>query len=108
MTETETRWAERVREWKASGQTAKQFAEGREFKGSTLTYWASELRKREGSGGRRERRAPQLRMARVVAKPSAADQEKVVVQVGAARVVVRRGFDATLLRQVVEALGGTS
>jgi hypothetical protein len=107
MTETETKWAERVREWKASGQSAKQFAEG-EFKGSTLTYWASELRKREGSGGGRQRRVPRLRMARVVPKRSAADPEQVVVQVGSARVVVRSGFDAALLRQVVEALGGTS
>jgi hypothetical protein len=45
MTETETKWSERVREWKASGQTAKAFALGREFKPSTLTYWAFRLRR---------------------------------------------------------------
>jgi hypothetical protein len=32
--------------------------------------------------------------------------EEVLVQVGLARVVVRAGFDAELLRQVVQALGG--
>jgi hypothetical protein len=44
MTETETKWSERVKEWKASGQTAKAFAHGRDFKPSTLTYWAHRVR----------------------------------------------------------------
>jgi hypothetical protein len=33
-----------VREWKANGQTARAFAQGREFKASTLTYWTYRLR----------------------------------------------------------------
>ena len=36
MIETETKWSERVREWRASGRTAKEYAEGREFKAHPL------------------------------------------------------------------------
>jgi hypothetical protein len=106
MTETEAKWSERVREWKASGQTAKEFAAGREFKPSTLVYWASCLR--TGAAGAelpaktRERR---VRMARVVRVASATEEATIFVAVGAARVAVRAGFDPALLRQVVSALG---
>jgi hypothetical protein len=101
MTETETKWSERVREWKASGKTAKQFVEGRDFKASTLVYWASCLRR--GASARPARREPRVRMARVVA---AAPSDSIVIAVGAARVAVRAGFDHALLRQVIKALGG--
>jgi hypothetical protein len=98
MTDTEKRWSERVREWKASGRTAKDFAEGREFKASTLVYWASCLRR-----SRREAK-PRVRIVRVVRTP-APTEDSIVVTVGAARVAVRAGFDGALLRQVVRALG---
>lgn len=104
MTETETKWSERVREWKASGKTAKQFVEGRDFKASTLVYWASCLRHGSGGTARSRKREPRVRMARVVAVASRAE-EAIVVTVGGARVVVRVGFDPGLLRQVVKALG---
>jgi hypothetical protein len=109
MTDTETKWTERVRAWRASGRTAREFAEGQEFKPSTLTYWASQLR-RSGSaeGGGAGKRASRVRMVRVVGKASAAPREEtVVVAVGTARIVVREGFDRGLLREVVEALGGS-
>lgn len=105
MTATESKWAERVREWKASGQTAKGFAEGREFKSSTLVYWASCLRRGSAGAAPPEKRQPRVRMVRVVPVCSSPD-DSIVVAVGAARVAVRSGFDAGLLRQVVEALGG--
>jgi hypothetical protein len=103
MTENETKWSERVQEWKASGQTSKAFAEGREFKASTLVYWASCLKRgRIGAGGAQTR--PGVRMALVVPRSTGTD-DTIVVAVGAARVVVRAGFDGALLRQVVKALG---
>jgi len=105
MTETETKWSERVREWKASGRTAREFAEGREFKASTLVYWASCLRRGNGSSqAQPKKREAHIRMARVIAAgPLAGDA--IVVAVGAARVTVRSGFDPALLKQVVQALG---
>jgi hypothetical protein len=104
MTETEKKWSARVREWKSSGLTAKQFSEGREFKGSTLVYWASCLR-RGRVGAASDARLPRVpRMARVVRTAAAPDQT-LVVSVGSARVAVRAGFGEALLRQVVRALG---
>jgi hypothetical protein len=104
MTETEAKWSERVREWKASGQTAKEFAAGRDFKPSTLVYWASCLRTGAGGTGRPKKRERRVRMARVV-RVAAATDGAIIVAVGAARVAVRAGFDPVLLRQVVMALG---
>jgi hypothetical protein len=104
MTENETKWSERVREWRASGQKAKAFAEGREFKASTLVYWASCLRQGRIGDARPRKRQSRVRMARVVPKSRRPD-DAIVVTVGAARVTVRPGFDGALLRQVVRALG---
>ena len=106
MTETQTKWTERVREWKASGRTAEEFAEGREYKASTLVYWASCLRRVSGDTAQpRKRPARRVRMVRVVAGgPRPVDA--IVVAVGGARVTVRPGFDPALLKQVVRALGG--
>jgi hypothetical protein len=105
MTETEKKWSARVAEWKGSGLTAKQFSEGREFKASTLVYWASCLRRGRVGAASRDARPPRVpRMARVVRTGAVADQT-LVVSVGPARVAVRAGFDEALLRQVVRALG---
>ncbi|MGA2447999.1 MAG: hypothetical protein ABTD50_04905 [Polyangiaceae bacterium] len=92
-------------------QTLEQFAEGREFKGSTLRYWACILRR----GAPSERRScsvsasssRKISIAKVVTT-SAAQVSTIEIAVGPARVVVRAGFDRTLLRQVIEALGGRS
>jgi len=93
---TEARWRERVRAWRASGQTAIDFARDRGFAPGTLHYWSSRL----GPD------APPT-FVRLVPKtghaPVAAD---LVVEVGSARVRVTSGFDAALLAQVVRALGG--
>jgi hypothetical protein len=104
MTETETKWSERVREWKASGQTAKVFADGRGFKPSTLVYWASCLRRGRVETADAQKPQRRVRMARVVRAASPRD-DSIVVAVGGARVAVRAGFDEALLRQVVRALG---
>ena len=128
MTETETKWSERVREWKASGQTAKAFALGREFKPSTLTYWAFRLRQVAAeqptaatsverpmrSGTASPVRMVGVRPTRIHGQsPTAGDAVGVgasaatlVITVGAARIEVRSGFDHALLTEVIEALGG--
>ncbi len=109
MTATEAKWAERVREWRASGKTAEDFAGAFEFEASTLRYWASRLKSEAAAVVkvappivrvvRRRRRSPRVRTDQAAADPS------VDVVVGAARIVVRRGFDAELLRQLVATLG---
>ena len=108
MTATEAKWSERVREWRASGKTAEEFASGFEFEASTLRYWASRLKAQVPTSESppaivRVRRTPR-RAASVVGEGDTADSSVEVV-IGGARVVVRRGFDAELLREVVAALG---
>jgi transposase len=115
MTETEAKWAERIRRWRASGKTAKEFAGGQGFEGSTLRYWASMLKRRDSSKRAKAvaARAPQTRP--VAATPvrlvrvrpmRRAPAGSMVVAVGAARIELRRGFDHALLREVVATLGG--
>jgi transposase len=110
MTETESKWAERVRQWRASGKTADQFATGQEFRSSTLRYWASELNRRTGRLAKPKAAvdngtAARMQVVRVkpVARREAA--EAIVVTIGGARVEVRAGFDRALLRELVDALG---
>lgn len=106
MTETQAKWSERVREWRLSGQSAEEFAQGRGFKGSTLRFWASTLKRPERVASATPSAPPHVRMARVVRTADAG--AAIEVAVGAARVVVRAGFDRRLLWQVIEALGGES
>jgi hypothetical protein len=104
MTETESTWATRVAEWRASGQKAPAYCKGKGFTPGGLRYWASRLA-RSGqsapSGG--------VRLARVVrsARPSVpAGETPILIDVGAARLGVCRGFDPETLRAVVDLLGG--
>jgi hypothetical protein len=110
---TEAMWVERIEEWTRSGQSAADFAEGKPYTSGTLTWAASRLRK--GSGGdvrhseSRPRRARKrkIQMAEVIRRPSRiAAVEKLVLEVGGARVSVERGFDRSLLRDIVLALRG--
>src|SRR6266849_5981589 len=130
MTGTEAKWTERVREWRASAQTADEFAQGRGFEASTLRYWASRLRAKAptvaapsssagtGNASAEPGRGDTLRFVRVrrsrvstsngTTAPAggSALSAPMLVAVGNARIEVRVGFDRGLLREVVEALGG--
>jgi len=106
MTETETKWAERVREWRASDQTLEEFARGREYRPSTIRYWASELRKTQT---RRDAASAVSAVRIVPVKTVGAAQARVAltVVVGAARIEVGANFDRELLLDVVRVLGRT-
>ena len=107
MTETQAKWAARVSEWRQSGKPAEEFADGRGFEGSTLRYWSSRLKHGIDTV---PAETPPVRMARVVRRSKSAvaatTDAGIVVEVGAARVTVRRGFDPLLLRELVESLRG--
>lgn len=111
--ETEAVWAERVEEWRGSGKTAPEFAADKPYASSTLQWAASRLR-RSGGVGRKRRvarasrsRAAGIELTEVVRRPErgvvAGDM---MLEVAGARIAVRRGFDAALLRDVVQALRG--
>ena len=123
--ETEAKRVERIREWRASGLSAENFARTKGYKASTLCWAASQVRRaaelaaptspRSGEaqgGGRAERQTPSSSKAPrfLPVRPRAAEMTvaEMVVEIGAARVRVRRGFDASLLGEVVRALGGSS
>lgn len=113
-------WAERVREWRASGLSADLFAEGKGYKPASLR-WAESWLSRGADGGRRPRgRPPKSALAKTpvgTAMPSTTPRfvpllarspstdGGVVVEVGSACIRVTAGFDLALLREVVRALG---
>ena len=101
MTETETKWAGRVAEWRASRATAPAFCKGKDFSAGALRYWASRLQHPEVG-------AKEVRLARVMRapQPAPATETPILVEVGAVRVGVRRGFDPEVLRTVLDVLGG--
>lgn len=103
MTDTESKWAARVAEWRASGKSAPEFCKGKDFSPHGLHYWSSRLRKAEQG-----ERGPAVRLARVVRQPRPAEatETAIVIEIGKARLGVRRGFDAEVLRAVLELLGG--
>jgi transposase-like protein len=101
MTETESKWTERVRQWRESGQTASDFSQGKGFEPSTLRFWASQLRHRVPSP---DPGAPRMLRVRRMREPPS--PEPLVVRVGEACIEVRAGFDAVLLRAVAASLAG--
>ena len=106
MTETETKWSERVGEWRSGGESADDYAQGRGFAASTLRWWASRL-SRGGGIAARAKGASAVRMARLVAV-SRPVECTLTVRVGVAQVEVRAGCDRLLLRELVDALGDAS
>jgi hypothetical protein len=93
---TEEKWAERVRQWRASGETAEEFASRHGYAASTLHVWSSRVGRAQGP-----------RFLRLVPRAATGTAgAELVVEVGGARVRVTAGFDAGLLTEVVRALGG--
>jgi hypothetical protein len=120
MTETETKWTERVKEWKASGKTAKEFTQGCDFKPSTLTYWAHRVRRLAEQPAKPVPGATVrlARLVRIATTDKGATQRKngvsaelsgsIVVELGRARIVVQAGFDRQSLTTVLEVLAAQS
>ena len=90
---TEAMWRERVRAWRASGETAATFAARHGFSRSTLSGWSSRLGPEAKPAG----------FVRVVARP-APTPASLVLEVGTVRICVGPGFDAPLLAEVLRAL----
>ena len=69
MSETATKWRQRVADWRASGETADIYSTGRGFTAGTLRWWASRLRREDTIAG------PVVRLAQVVrARPVQIDR----------------------------------
>ncbi len=118
--QTREKWAARVRDWRASGKSAEDFAADKDFEAASLRWAASQV----GGGApesvarklappavprRRSRRsAPKPvppRFAPVRVRRSPPTVAEMVVEVGGGRIHVCGGADMTLLGDVVRALG---
>jgi hypothetical protein len=104
-------WARRVDEWRQSGQSATGFTADREFSAGGLRYWAHRLKRERAASpetlvpmARVVRSLPAKEPSRALAAPTVAAESAIVVEVGAARISVRPGFDAVTLAAVVEVL----
>jgi hypothetical protein len=96
-------WAKRVAEWRASGRSSVQFCAGRDFTPGGLRNAAHQL-----DHASRPRKAPPVRIARVVSVPAPAPppppEVPVLVELGGARITVQRGFDQATLAAVLDVL----
>jgi hypothetical protein len=107
-----TKWERRVAAWKASGLSSEVFCKGKPFTAGGLRHWAHRLRQKPGDTTRR----PVIRIGRVVRRATLAARppmvspggeetlSAIVVELGAARVAVRPGFDQATLAAVLEVL----
>lgn len=72
-------WKKRVASWRASGQTAEAFSEGRGWSPKTLRWWSSQLGREAAKG------PPVIRVAQLV-RSSSAERGAVVIEILDARV----------------------
>jgi len=86
-----------VTRWRASGQTAAAYCASHGMSEESLRRWRKEVE------GRTAARAPKFVRMELARRPV---EQGVTLEVGAAHLRVERGFDASLLREVVEALTG--
>jgi hypothetical protein len=104
-----TTWEQRVAAWRASGQSARAFAEGQEFSVHMLRYWSRRVGARASARGTAAR--SEVRLARVERVPSATGPTippaPMVIEVGAARIQVAPGVDRSTLATVLEVLART-
>jgi hypothetical protein len=96
-------WRQRVAQWKRSGLTADVFAAEHDINPRTLLWWSSMLR-------RPRARAAEAGFVRLVPvedrnAPSTVEPAPLDIVLSSGRVVrVRRGFDPTVLRELLAVL----
>lgn len=105
MRHTKSAWRRLVASWRASGQTAEEFAAAHEITAATLRWWASRLKRDEPTP---TTTAPLVRIAQVIRSPTpAARHGAVIVDVldVRARVTVEAGVERETVDIVFGALG---
>jgi hypothetical protein len=90
-------WAKRVRRWRSSGLSAREFAAREGWNARTLTWWASQLNKS------RHETPSFVDVTALVSPPQVTPTIDLVIR-DTVRLRVSTGFDADLLRAVVAAL----
>jgi hypothetical protein len=117
---TRAKWAERIREWRDSGQSAEEFAAWKDYGASALRWAASRLKDEKEPTTSRSEPASRRQVAVSVVPVTPRPQEfmrvrvrqaeptcaELTVEIGGARIHVTRGVDMGLLGDVVRALQG--
>ena len=103
MSDTESTWATRVAEWRKSGLSAPAYCKDKGFSPSGLRYWDKRLAVTNTSSHQTD-----VRLARVVRTTRKAEEAEtpILIELGPARLGIRRGFDPETLRAVLGVLGG--
>jgi hypothetical protein len=106
------KWGELVAGWESSGRSAEEFASEHGISGKMLRWWKTELARRSRDEARRRPPRAIWPLAEGVALAEVARQRhnsaptsRVAVVVGTTRILIEKGFDGQLLREVVRALG---
>jgi hypothetical protein len=95
-------WGRVVREHRASGLSIRQFCEVRKIVQTQFYTWRKRLAE---SAALRTRSVPSLLPVTLVDAPSMADGSRIEIRIdGSVTILVRTGFDADTLCQVVRAL----
>jgi hypothetical protein len=71
MSDTVETWKKRVASWRASGQTAEEFSEGRPWSPRTLLWWSSRLGRESSSSA-----PPVVRIAQLVRSSAPLEPER--------------------------------
>jgi hypothetical protein len=95
---TEAVWRERVRAWRASGQTAAQYAHEHGLSVASLRTWSSRLQRAEPP------QFVQLVPRTPPARAPTPEAPTLLLEIAGARLRVAPGFDPALLAEVVRAL----
>ena len=73
MSDTVETWKKRVASWRASGETAEEFSEGRPWSPKTLRWWASRLGRPSTTSASA---APVVRVAQLVRSSVPVERER--------------------------------
>jgi hypothetical protein len=102
---TRAQWAERVRQWKASGLTSEAFAVRKGLNKSTLLWWSSRLRVEAKASLRRQEPAPAFVEVKLPAPHSeAADSVFEIELCNGIRVRLGGHVDTSQLQRVLAVL----
>jgi transposase len=93
-------WTKRVSQWRASGESAGDYASSRGFSERSLRWWAWHLKRARAEASRTTSSVQLVRVERA-AKPA---MEAVVLEVGLARIRVNRKTDPDAVRVLLAAL----
>ena len=104
---TRAQWLDRVRAWRASGQSSAEFTKDQEFSAQSLERWAwrfsGEGEALEPKKARRQPKKTPLQLVEVMAEADGGC-EPLTMRVGAVELVLGRGFDPQGLAGVLDVL----